>query len=257
LPEGLKIIKLIVSQMNNNRLSSNSSTKIDRESLYNEINRLLSGPSNYEVKENGSVFIKSLNRSLSLKARDKVSVEVQDENGNIINKFDSITSCAKFYDISSPLGTFHRGPEGRSTTPRRLRNNEPVVVFIESKPFYVKLINHNTDLLDYQEEIALSTAVLENTSTSLTTERGQSQTESSTNCYDSDGSSKSNLKVGSVSSQSPVNIYEKCSAEGFKLIGSFVSARRAGQFLGISGSTIIKYRNSGAIFKDRYKFSRK
>lgn len=106
---------------------------------------MLSGPSNYEVKENGSVFIKSLNKSLSLKARDKVSVEVQDENGNIINKFDSITSCAKFYDIS------------RSTTHRRLRNNEPVVVFIESKPFYVKLINHNTDLLDYQEEIPLST----------------------------------------------------------------------------------------------------
>jgi hypothetical protein len=246
LPEGLKIIKLIVSQMNNNRLSSNSSTKIDRESLYNEINRLLSGPSNYQVKENGSVFIKSLNRSLSLKARDKVSVEVQDENGNIINKFGSITSCAKFYDIS------------RSTTHRRLRNNEPVVVFIESKPFYVKLINHNTDHLDYPEEIALSTAVLENTSsTSLTTERGQSQTESSTNCYDSDGSSKSNLKVGSVSSQSPVNIYEKCSAEGFKLIGSFVSARRAGKFLGISGSTILSYIKSGMVFKDRYKFSSK
>ena len=53
----------------------------------------------------------------------------------------------------------------------------------------------------------------------------------------------------------PVNIYEKCSLEGFKFIGSFVSARRAGKFLGISGSTIIKYKNSGKIFKDRYKFS--
>jgi len=54
-----------------------------------------------------------------------------------------------------------------------------------------------------------------------------------------------------------VNIYEKCSSEGFELIGSFVSARRAGKFLGISGSTIIKYINSGEIFKDRYKFSSK
>ena len=53
----------------------------------------------------------------------------------------------------------------------------------------------------------------------------------------------------------PVCIYEKCSDEGFKLIGSFVSARGAGKFLGISGSTIIKYMKSGAIFKDRYKFS--
>lgn len=55
----------------------------------------------------------------------------------------------------------------------------------------------------------------------------------------------------------PINVYEKCSSEGFKLIGSFVSARRAGKFLDISGSTIIKYMKSGAIFKDRYKFSSK
>ena len=55
----------------------------------------------------------------------------------------------------------------------------------------------------------------------------------------------------------PVNIYEKCSVEGFKLIGSFVSARRAGKFLEISGSTVISYMRSGAVFKDRYKFSSK
>ena len=52
-----------------------------------------------------------------------------------------------------------------------------------------------------------------------------------------------------------LNIYEKCDKEGFKLIGSFVSARRAGKFLGMSGSTVNRYVNSGAIFKDRYKFS--
>jgi len=55
----------------------------------------------------------------------------------------------------------------------------------------------------------------------------------------------------------PVHIYEKYSSEGFKLIGSFVSARRAGKFLDISGSTVIRYMQSGAIFKDRYKFSSK
>jgi group I intron endonuclease len=53
----------------------------------------------------------------------------------------------------------------------------------------------------------------------------------------------------------PVNIYEKCTSEGFKLIGSFVSARRASKFLDISGSTVVRYMKSGAIFKDRYKFS--
>ena len=64
------------------------------------------------------------------------------------------------------------------------------------------------------------------------------------------------LKISSKRGN-PVNVYEKCSSEGFKLIGSFVSARRAGVFLGMSGSTVNRYVNSGGIFKDRYKFSSK
>jgi len=59
----------------------------------------------------------------------------------------------------------------------------------------------------------------------------------------------------STKSGNPLNVYEKCSSEGFKLIGSFVSARRAGKLLEISGSTVVRYMKSGAIFKDRYKFS--
>ena len=49
----------------------------------------------------------------------------------------------------------------------------------------------------------------------------------------------------------PVNVYEKCDSSEFKLIGSFVSARRAGIFLDLSKSTVIKYMNSGAIYKNR------
>lgn len=55
----------------------------------------------------------------------------------------------------------------------------------------------------------------------------------------------------------PVNVYEKWDSSGFKLIGSFVSARRAAIFLDLSKSTVIKYTHSGAIYKDRYKFSSK
>jgi len=67
-----------------------------------------------------------------------------------------------------------------------------------------------------------------------------------------------NIKLKlNVISGNHINIYEKFSSKGFKLIGSFVSARRASKFLGISGSTVIKYKNSGEIFKDRYKFSSK
>lgn len=52
-----------------------------------------------------------------------------------------------------------------------------------------------------------------------------------------------------------VNIFERCDQEDFKLIGSFVSARKVGNFLGISKSTVVKYLNSGEIFKDKYKFT--
>lgn len=69
-------------------------------------------------------------------------------------------------------------------------------------------------------------------------------------------SDETKLKM-STKHGNPVNIYEKCSAEGFKLIGSFVSARRAAKFLGISGSTVVRYMQSGEIFKERYKFSTK
>ena len=43
---------------------------------------------------------------------------------------------------------------------------------------------------------------------------------------------------------SSVNVYEKCDKEGFKLVGNFVSARKVGKFLGISGSTVMKYLKS-------------
>ena len=55
----------------------------------------------------------------------------------------------------------------------------------------------------------------------------------------------------------PVNIYEKNDEAGFILIGNFISARKAGLFLNISGSTVINYMHSGKIFKERYKFSSK
>ena len=48
-----------------------------------------------------------------------------------------------------------------------------------------------------------------------------------------------------------MNIYEKCNSEGFNFIGNFISARKAGLFLGVSGSTIIKYMHSGEVFKYR------
>jgi len=97
---------------------------------------------------------------------------------------------------------------------------------IENNPLYGKI--HSEDTKDLMREKALGRKHSDVTKLKMSTKHGN-----------------------------PVNIYEKYSDEGFKLIGSFVSARRAAKFLEMSGSTVIRYMNSGAIYKDRYKFSSK
>lgn len=61
LPEGIFLIERIVSQMNNGRLSTSNTTKLDRNQLKLEIDKFLTQPSNYEIRE-GRTFIVSLNR---------------------------------------------------------------------------------------------------------------------------------------------------------------------------------------------------
>lgn len=66
--------------------------------------------------------------------------------------------------------------------------------------------------------------------------------------------SEETLLKMSASKGYPVYVYEKCDSKGFQLIGSFISIRKAANFLGISPNTVRLYINSGEIFKDRYKF---
>ena len=68
-------------------------------------------------------------------------------------------------------------------------------------------------------------------------------------------SEKTLLKLSSIQG-CPVCIYEKSGSEVFQFIGSFVSARKAAEFLGISNKTVCTYIKSGKIFKDKYKFLR-
>jgi hypothetical protein len=49
IPEGIKLINLILSQMNNGRLSNSGSSLIDRDYIDLKLARLLNGPSNYEL----------------------------------------------------------------------------------------------------------------------------------------------------------------------------------------------------------------
>jgi hypothetical protein len=217
--EGKNTLNLIISQMNNNRLSSNQAgnlPKIERDKLYLEINKLLNGPSNIEVKEDGRLFIKSLNRFYT--GSGKTEVQIISNKGLILKRFTSLSDCAKFLGLTQP------------TVKNRLIKNQPFL--FENNPCFLKnIINNDSDFL-----VSLSPEVK-----TLSTEIELKNKISSTP-----------LGVGK-----PVNIYEKFDSSGFKLIGSFVSARRAGKFLGVSGSTIIRYVQSGQIYNERYKFSSK
>ena len=90
---GLKLINQILSQMNLNRLSSNTKPKIDRISLLENINRFLTGESNFEIR-NGRIFIKSLNKYYS--DPKCIKVQLQDKDGKVYQTFYSMSSCARF-----------------------------------------------------------------------------------------------------------------------------------------------------------------
>lgn len=95
--QGVKLICLILSQMNNNRLSTTSSQPVDRALLLDEINQLLSGSSNFELR-NDRQWVISLNKYFH-SPRSNICVVIQDENGNDIHSFNSIIDCAKFLDV--------------------------------------------------------------------------------------------------------------------------------------------------------------
>lgn len=100
--------------MNNYRLSSNKCTApVDRALLQVEIDTLLNGPSNFEKREDGRIFIKSLDRYYT--NRINIKVELKDENGNLLNTFDSMADCAKYLGIS-PM-----------TVAKRIQTGKPVL----------------------------------------------------------------------------------------------------------------------------------
>lgn len=114
LPEGKALILRITKQMNSYRLTSSGHPKIDRSLLEADITKLVSGPSNYEIRE-GKTFIKSLNRYVKeISPNGPIAVQLVDlQTGNIISTFDSFNDCAKFLDSN------------RTTVSRRsARNNQ-------------------------------------------------------------------------------------------------------------------------------------
>lgn len=95
--EGKNLIRRILNQMNNNRLSTKGQSVVNRADLESDIVNLLNVGSNYEVRE-GRTYIKSLNRYLSTNKQVAVQL-INSENGNIINSFDSYAACAKYLGV--------------------------------------------------------------------------------------------------------------------------------------------------------------
>ena len=121
--KGNKIMSLIVSQMNNKRLSTKGTSRVDRVSLQTSINDLLSGPSNSEIRE-GKIWIKSLNRFRPRGGLIKpMAVQLQDQNGNIIKTFGTQADCAKSLGVT------------RTTVARWLQDGKPVL--FENKIVYI------------------------------------------------------------------------------------------------------------------------
>jgi hypothetical protein len=125
--EGLEVIYLILKQMNNNRLSTNGnqSEAMDRTLLQIRINKILNEPSNFEIKEDGKIYIKSLDRYYYNNTKT-VGVQLQDENGLPLKTYNSITECAKDLGIS------------KSGVQKRLNNNIQFV--FDKKTVYLKRI---------------------------------------------------------------------------------------------------------------------
>lgn len=127
--QGVKLIDLILSQMNNNRLSTTASSlpAVDRTRLLAEINLMLNEPSNFGLR-NGRKWIISLNKYYN-SSRTNICVIITDENGNNLHSFDSLADCAKFLDVDP------------STVSKRI--NKSIPFLFENKLAYIKKVVNN------------------------------------------------------------------------------------------------------------------
>ncbi len=107
---GRDLIYLILNQMNNNRLSSVKSNKINREDLEFKINNLLAAPSNLEII-NGRTFIVSEQRYINNgkgKSLNNPIILVDKQDESIIRTFLLQAECAKYFGVSESTIASHK-----------------------------------------------------------------------------------------------------------------------------------------------------
>jgi len=107
--------------MNNYRLSTSNNIQINREQLLIDIEKLLNGPSNYEIVGDRKI-IKSLNKPVGI--GKQITLELIDEKGNTLRTFYSILECANYFKVS------------RSLIYGRILNNKPIIY--ENKNVFIK-----------------------------------------------------------------------------------------------------------------------
>jgi hypothetical protein len=133
--------------MNLRRLSTNikEGSIVSREELQQKIEKLLNAPSNFEIKEDGRVFIKSLNRYYY--DGSSIKVNIQDAQGKVLNSFDSIRSCADYLGITPPLAK------------RRILSHI-AVMFNNQKVFITSTEEGSSDLSILQSSVFKSKSIL-------------------------------------------------------------------------------------------------
>lgn len=108
--EGVRLLNLLVSQMNNNRLSTSGKPTVDRNQLLIDITKMLNGPSNFEIKD-GRKVIKSSNKLVGV--GKQTIVQLLEEKEGIIKTFYSISDCAKHLGVSRTF-VYARLKDGKS-----------------------------------------------------------------------------------------------------------------------------------------------
>lgn len=96
--EGKDLINLILSQMNNNRLSTSNNPIVDKEELNIKVQTFLHKPSNLELRD-GRMWIVSEERFQSEGGKSK-ALELRDDQGNLVKAFVSIAECGRYLSIS-------------------------------------------------------------------------------------------------------------------------------------------------------------
>lgn len=99
-PNGKIVINSFLDQVNNNRLSTNVKTRVNRELLISQAKLMLEVPSNYEKVGGRTSCFAAENKWLPGRKPGGTAFEILDVNGNVIKTCPSISAIMELLDVS-------------------------------------------------------------------------------------------------------------------------------------------------------------